>query len=186
MNNSMMAGVILGGAVALSVGAVAGYKALKQPDVAQVLAVTPVNKAVETAEEVCSVVPVTRKAPVKDESRVAGTIIGGVVGGLVGNQIGAGSGKDLATIAGVAGGAYAGNQVQKNMQNSDTTTTGERRCKTVARTQQKVIGYDVRYALNGKEFTERTSTKPTADRLLVENGKLVLGDAGTAAAAPKP
>ena len=44
-----------------------------------------------------------------------GAITGGVVGGLVGNQIGQGNGKTVATIAGVAGGAYAGNQIEKNV-----------------------------------------------------------------------
>ena len=190
MNTSMIAGVVLGGAAVLSIGAVAGYKAFKAPDYAQILAVTAVNKTVETPEEVCSDVPVSHKAPVKDENRIAGMVIGGVVGGLVGNQIGAGTGKDLATVAGVAGGAYAGNQVQKKMQDGDTKTSIERRCKTVTKAHQKVVGYDVRYSLNGKEFSERTTTKPSGDRLPVENGKLVLGDAGSnagaAAGAQKP
>lgn len=43
----------------------------------------------------------------------AGTVIGGVVGGILGHQVGGGSGKDIATIAGVAGGAVVGHQVEK-------------------------------------------------------------------------
>jgi len=38
-------------------------------------------------------------------------IIGGIAGGLIGNQIGGGSGKTLATVAGAAGGAYAGKKI---------------------------------------------------------------------------
>lgn len=46
-------------------------------------------------------------------SNVAGTVIGGIVGGLIGNQVGRGTGRSVATIAGVAGGAYAGNQIEQ-------------------------------------------------------------------------
>ena len=49
------------------------------------------------------------------EAIVVGTIAGGVVGGVLGHQVGGGSGKDIATIAGALGGAYAGNRVQNNM-----------------------------------------------------------------------
>lgn len=46
-------------------------------------------------------------------SNMAGTVIGGVVGGLIGHQLGHGTGRTVATIAGAAGGAYAGNQIEK-------------------------------------------------------------------------
>lgn len=42
-----------------------------------------------------------------------GMVAGGVVGGLLGNQVGKGTGRDVATIAGVVGGAYAGNKIEK-------------------------------------------------------------------------
>ena len=44
-----------------------------------------------------------------------GTVAGGLIGGLLGNQVGGGNGKTLATVAGVAGGAFAGNTIEKNM-----------------------------------------------------------------------
>jgi len=44
----------------------------------------------------------------------AGAIIGGVLGAVVGNQIGGGSGRALATGAGVIGGAVAGNALEGN------------------------------------------------------------------------
>jgi uncharacterized protein YcfJ len=43
-----------------------------------------------------------------------GMAIGGVVGGLVGNQFGHGGGRTAMTVAGAAGGAYAGNAIEKN------------------------------------------------------------------------
>jgi outer membrane lipoprotein SlyB len=48
-----------------------------------------------------------------DPNNIAGTVIGGIIGGLIGHQIGGGSGQTVATIAGAAGGAYAGSQVQQ-------------------------------------------------------------------------
>ena len=44
---------------------------------------------------------------------VLGALAGGVVGALVGNGVGQGKGRTLATIAGAAGGAYAGNKIEK-------------------------------------------------------------------------
>ena len=46
-----------------------------------------------------------------------GAVAGGVIGGLLGNQVGGGSGKTIATIAGAAGGAYAGHRVQQHYGN---------------------------------------------------------------------
>jgi len=43
-----------------------------------------------------------------------GAILGAVLGGVVGNQIGSGSGRKIATGAGVIGGAMAGNAMSKN------------------------------------------------------------------------
>lgn len=42
-----------------------------------------------------------------------GAVAGGVVGGVLGNQVGSGSGRKIATVAGAAGGAYAGHQAEK-------------------------------------------------------------------------
>jgi len=51
----------------------------------------------------------------------AGAIVGAVVGGLLGNQVGGGTGKTAATVVGVAGGAYAGHELEKrNQPQADT------------------------------------------------------------------
>ncbi|NGZ87674.1 glycine zipper 2TM domain-containing protein [Duganella sp. SAP-35] len=42
-----------------------------------------------------------------------GLIAGGVAGALLGNQVGSGHGRQLATVAGAAGGAYAGKKVEE-------------------------------------------------------------------------
>ena len=49
------------------------------------------------------------------DSNAVGLIAGGVAGAVLGHQVGGGLGKDLATLAGAAGGAYAGKKIQENM-----------------------------------------------------------------------
>jgi outer membrane lipoprotein SlyB len=63
----------------------------------------------------CGVVESVRVVEVRgDKPNVLGTIAGGVLGGVLGHQMGGGSGKDLATIAGAVGGAYAGNRIENS------------------------------------------------------------------------
>ena len=45
-----------------------------------------------------------------------GAILGAVVGGILGNQVGDGDGRTAATVIGAAGGAYAGNEMEKRNQ----------------------------------------------------------------------
>jgi uncharacterized protein YcfJ len=175
MDKSMVKGFVIGGIamVVLTGGAVTGYKAMTKPAQADVVAVKEVTQTVTTPRQECQDVQVQKKAPVKDENRVAGTVIGGVAGGLLGSTVGGGRGKTVATVAGAAAGGYAGNQVQKNMQEKDVVTTTETRCKTVNDTSHKVIGYDVTYRLDGKEKVVRTSFKP-GPTIPVKDGQLVL------------
>lgn len=79
----------------------------------------------------------------------------------------------MATVAGAAAGGYAGNQVQKNMQQKDVVTTTERRCRTINDTSQTLIGYDVTYRLGGREGVVRMSHDPGSS-IPVKDGHLVL------------
>jgi len=57
-------------------------------------------------------VSVTQKA---GDASAVGVIAGGAIGAVLGNQVGGGFGKDLATLAGAAGGAYAGKVIEEKM-----------------------------------------------------------------------
>ena len=174
MDKSMMKGIAVGGVamVMLGAGAVTGYSSLTKPKFADVVAVKEVTQTVVTPREQCEDVQVQHQAPVKDEHRIAGTVVGGVAGGLLGSTIGGGKGKTLATVAGAAAGGFAGNQVQKNMQQKDVVTTTEHRCKTVNDKSQKVVGYKVTYRLDGKDGEVQTSFKP-GTKLPVKDGQVV-------------
>lgn len=50
----------------------------------------------------------------KDGHPVAAPVIGAVAGGVIGHQFGGGRGNDVATVAGAAGGAYAGKKYNDN------------------------------------------------------------------------
>ena len=174
MDTSTVKGIAIGGMamMVLGAGGVTGYKTLTTPRVAEVVAVKEVTERVVTPREHCEDVQVQRQAPVQDEHRIAGTAMGAVAGGLLGSTVGGGKGKTLATVAGAAAGGYAGNQVQKNLQQKDVVTKTERRCRTVNDTSQKLVGYDVTYRLDGKEEVVRMPKRPGAT-LPVRDGKVV-------------
>ena len=174
MNKSMLVGTVFGVVAATAGGAVAGYKLLdNKPQFAEVLDVQPIKKTIRTPRQECHDETITHTRPVKDEHRVAGTALGAVVGGLLGNQVGGGRGKTVATVAGAAAGGYAGNKVQQGMQERDTYTTVEQRCRTVTDTSEKIEGYKVKYRLQDKVDTVRMDHAP-GDRIPVKDGQLVL------------
>jgi uncharacterized protein YcfJ len=175
VNKSMLVGTVLGAVGVTAGGAVATYTLMGAGEkYAEVVAVQPVNETVKTPRQVCKDVVVTKKAPVKDEHKITGTVIGALAGGLLGNQIGGGTGKKVATVAGAAAGGYAGNQVQGNMQDSDTYQTTETRCNTVTDTSEKLVGYDVKYKLDGTVSQVRMDYDPGSKIPLDEQGRLVL------------
>lgn len=74
----------------------------------------PVKVAPPPVCRECGVVESVKPVEVKGESTGAGAVVGGLAGLIVGNQIGQKKGRTLAKIAGAAGGAYLGNEIEKN------------------------------------------------------------------------
>lgn len=92
-------------------------KALAAAKAKMTAATAPATKATTTQATCpdCGKVVSVNLEERQGEGSAVGLIAGGVVGGLLGNQVGGGRGKDLATIAGAAGGAYAGREVEKRV-----------------------------------------------------------------------
>nr|WP_304185361.1 glycine zipper 2TM domain-containing protein [Hafnia alvei] len=175
MNKSMLAGVGIGVAAALSVAAVASLDVFSSgPRYAQVLSATPIHESVKTPRQQCRNVTVTHRRPVQDENRITGSVLGAVAGGVLGHQIGNGRGKDVATVVGALGGGYAGNQVQGAMQNNDTYTSTQQRCSTVYDKSQKLLGYDVTYKIGDQQGRVRMDKDPGTQIPVDRNGQLVL------------
>lgn len=63
----------------------------------------------------CGTVEAIRTVEVKGAGTGLGAVAGGVTGAVVGNQIGRGNGNTAMTILGAAGGAFAGNEIEKNV-----------------------------------------------------------------------
>jgi outer membrane lipoprotein SlyB len=107
----------------------------------------------------CGVVESVRLVELKGEATGAGAVAGGVLGAVVGSQIGQGRGKTLAQVAGVAGGAYAGNEVEKNM--------------------KKATYFRVTVRMNNgstRTITQKTDSGfKSGDNVKIENGVLVSG-----------
>ena len=96
----------------------------------------PMAQASEQAASQAAGVYSTQHAPCSDcghvtavtvadkagDSNAVGLIAGGVAGAVLGHQVGGGFGKDLATLAGAVGGAYAGKKIQENMNTSKVWT----------------------------------------------------------------
>jgi outer membrane lipoprotein SlyB len=60
----------------------------------------------------CGKVTAITQAEKAGDSGPLGVIAGGAAGAILGHQVGGGTGKDLATIAGALGGAYAGKKIE--------------------------------------------------------------------------
>lgn len=105
----------------------------------------------------CGVVEAVNVIEVKGEGNYLGMIAGGLAGALLGHQVGGGSGKQIATVAGAAGGAFAGNEIEKRMKTT-------RHYEVITRLE------------NGGTQAVSYETDPgykAGDRVRVENGTLV-------------
>ncbi len=176
MNKSMLIGGVLGAAVAIAGGGIAGYKMLEEPKYAEVVAVTPVTERIETPREECHQGRVTRRKPAKDQHQVVGTVLGAVAGGLLGDALGGGGSNKGAKIAGAAAGGYAGNKTQEKMQQGATYTTTETVCKTVTDVSERTVGFDVDYRIGDKAGRVRMDHDP-GDVIPLRDGQLVLASA---------
>ncbi|MBI2753550.1 MAG: glycine zipper 2TM domain-containing protein [Betaproteobacteria bacterium] len=106
----------------------------------------------------CGTVSDVKEIEVKGEGSGMGAVAGGVAGAIIGNQFGRGGSKTVARLAGAAGGAYAGHQIEKE-----------------ARSHKR---YDVIVRMEaGGERTVSYEAAPTwrvGDRVRVVDGKLEL------------
>jgi outer membrane lipoprotein SlyB len=106
----------------------------------------------------CGVVEAINVIEVKGEGSYLGMIAGGLAGALLGSQVGGGSGRTVATVAGAAGGAYAGNEIEKRM-------------KTTARHYEVIVRLE-----GGGSQAVSYEAEPAfrvGDRVKVENSTLV-------------
>jgi len=115
----------------------------------------------------CGVVDSVREVAVEAKGGGAGAVTGGILGGYIGNQWGRGATRDIATVLGAVGGAYAGNHIEKSAK------------------ETKRYDVTVRFE-DGNTRTFSSDTPPawrSGDRVRLSNGLLAV-DSGRASGYP--
>ena len=133
-------------------GALFGVSAQAQDILARVISTTPVIQQVAVPRQVCNTAAVVTETP----NSGAGAVIGAIACGAMGNAVGNGSGRALATMIGLVGGAVVGNNVEgprsqlQNLQQCNTQTSYENR----------TLHYDVVYEYAYKRYNIQMPNDP--------------------------
>ena len=153
-------------------------------DTAKVLSATPIYDRVAYPRRECRTEPVTRYEervrtapeeyrPERREGLGAGAVLGAIVGGVIGHQFGNSTGgRDHGTAAGAVIGGLVGNSIEKDADDGyrrssrdvyvdrAPVTRDVQRCDTIADARETIVGYEVRYEYNGRQFTTRMPFDP--------------------------
>lgn len=174
----LIAAALVTGLVGFSVGASAGpsgYYPHDGYDYAPVTEVVPIytDVQVRTPRTQCWDQQVAYRQPRSH----AGALIGGLIGAAVGNKVGRHGhhgyhgyyhrgNRGATTVVGAAVGALVGNEISRA--NAPVQYGTEQHCQVVDEytTHRELVGYDVRYRYNGREFLTRTDQHP-GDRIRV-------------------
>jgi uncharacterized protein YcfJ len=98
----------------------------------------PVHHTPVLACQNCGVVESVREITARGDGSGLGMAGGAVVGGLLGNQVGGGRGKQAMTVVGALGGAFAGNQIEKQARATHSYETTVRMTNGASRTISQV------------------------------------------------
>lgn len=140
-------------AVATLGAALLAQPAHAQHDTARVLSSTPVYQQVATPREVCR----DEVVSVPGQKSGAGAVMGGVAGGALGNAVGDGSGRAVATVIGIVGGAMLGNRIEGNSAPENQVV---RQCGTQTVYDNRLTGYNVVYEYAGRQYTVQMPQDP--------------------------
>jgi uncharacterized protein YcfJ len=185
MNKSSAVVKILAAAVAGLGLTGAATAATAASDVAQVISSTPIYERVATPQRECWNEQVTayeerrtvrpgREVYQESHTSGGGALLGAIVGGAIGRQFGNSTGgRDRGTAAGAIIGGLIGNDVERNSGPGYVRTSRDvvevdrvpvsrdvQRCRTNTEYRNEIVGYDVRYNYNGREYTTRLNYDP--------------------------
>lgn len=143
IRNTLLAGLM---AVWISTG-------VQAQEVGKVISSTPIIQQVAVPRQVCN----NQQVVTEGQKSGAGAAMGAIAGGAVGNQIGNGSGRALATMAGIFGGAIMGDKIEgggtpevRNVQN----------CSQQMFYENRTMAYNVVYEFAGKQYTVQMPQDP--------------------------
>ena len=121
----------------------------------RVLSTTPVIQQVAVPRQVCTNEQVTTQ---NSQKSGGGALMGGIAGGALGNAVGDGSGRAVATMIGIVGGAILGNKIEGGQQQAATQNV--QRCNTQTFYENKPVAYNVVYEFNGKQYQVQLPQDP--------------------------
>lgn len=104
----------------------------------------------------CGVVDAIRAVETRGQGSGVGAVAGGVVGGVLGNQVGGGRGRTAMTVVGAGAGAYAGHELEKNM--------------------NKKVSYEVRVRMEDDSYRNFHVLQPdvsVGQRVKIRDGRIV-------------
>ena len=97
----------------------------------------------------------------EENTRVGkGAAIGAVTGGILGHQVGSGHGNTAATVGGAVLGGILGHNVERRNDRDEQTDLDRSRCRVVGGNPNSIVGYDVRYEIDGREYVTRMDHNP--------------------------
>jgi uncharacterized protein YcfJ len=127
--------------------------AVQAQEVGQVITRTPLYQQVTVPRQVCTQTQVTTPG----QTSGAGAAMGAIAGGAIGNAMGKGEGRAIATMIGVIGGAIAGDKVEGPASAQAQT---QQTCTTQQVYENRLMGYNVVYEFNGKQYTVQWPKDP--------------------------
>lgn len=148
--------------VAASVGA---------QEAGRVLSSTPVVQQVAVPRQVCQ----NTQVAVGQPRTGAGALMGAVAGGAVGNAVGGGSGRAVATVLGVLGGAMLGDSIEGGPPQLQNVP----QCHTQTVYENRAVAYNVVYEYAGRQYSLQMPNDPGPTIALQ------VSPAGASAAAPQ-
>ena len=135
-----------------TLGALCGVSAQAQDILGRVISSTAVIQQVAVPHQVCNSAAVVSEAP----NSGAGAVMGALAGGAVGNAVGSGSGRALATMIGLVGGAVVGN----NVEGPRSQLQNVQQCSTQTSYENRTMHYDVVYEYADKRYNIQMPNDP--------------------------
>ncbi len=136
---------------------------------ADVISSTPIYRTVETSvpTEECRLVEVARYRPDSRSGYRSRTpdILGAVIGGGIGNAVGTNkSSSRVGAVVGAVLGASVARDISYSKRGRQQVYETVERCNRVYETylEDKLVGYDVLYSYNNRDYTVRTQRDPGA------------------------
>lgn len=144
-------------------------------EMGRVLSSTPVIQQIAVPRQICANETVVEPG----QKSGGGAALGAIAGGAVGNAIGQGSGRAVATMLGIFGGAVLGDRVEGG---ADPRYQNVQRCTTQTAYENRVAYYSVVYEYAGKQYTVQMPNDPGPQLRL----QITPADAAPVSAPPAP